>query len=147
MHNDDDAFLEFDIRRTYIVFARGNARTAHASHGIHSEMKVDAVDIIVIAAIVSSCYYTWDKHTRDYVWAVEYTAEDDDAEGAAREIVTHPSRNCNASGEKALIVILELTYSGSRPIETTDADVLGEEIMKNLFSVCCRFIIIVTIYK
>lgn len=93
-------------------------------------MKCGAVDFCIIVAIIGCFYYLWNKHSRDYIWAAEYAAGDENVPEINN--VVHSSRNCKASGEKSLVVVLELMYSGLLPL---DVDATGDLLMKNLFSV------------
>ena len=101
-------------------------------------MSCYTADIVVVVAILVCSYYMQRECFRDTLCAQSHSEDTSEGEGSAVEEVVHAARVCSFDGLSVNILVLELAYSGLRPIENSDPDVLGDRILDNLFDVCYR---------
>ena len=97
------------------------------------------VDLCIVVAIAFCSYQLVKTCCRDVVWVPDYVRGNDDGTDATltkNEDVVHETRVCAYDGTTATEVVVELTYSGLRPINNSaDVDVIGDNILYNLFEV------------
>ena len=118
----------------------------------YGDMKFDIIDISVVAAIFVCAYYVWDdKRSTTYLLVEEFVSDCDEGEfesdaELALENTAHPARNCDACGSKGSVIVLEVTYSGLRPLTTEKANILGDELLEGLFMVRCACLLLRIVY-
>ena len=99
-------------------------------------MKFAFSDFVIVAVVLYFSYTLVKDRSRHVTRVTDYQG---DYYELTEEVfiveVVHDARTCIYDGTTESILVVEITYSGMRPIEDDDVEAIGDSILGNLFDV------------